>query len=75
MVAQEQEVKNLKIAGPLAYFFSVFRGDSSDFLELSDFGEVSDFVELSVVALPSFFDPESPLEELDEEDGEDDFLA
>ncbi|HEX3353868.1 MAG TPA: hypothetical protein VHS34_13705 [Terriglobales bacterium] len=68
-------MKNLKIAARLAYFFSVFRGDSSDFFELSDFGEVSDFVELSVVALPSFFDAESPLEELDEEDGEDDFLA
>jgi hypothetical protein len=69
-----------------AYFFSPFFADSSDFFELSDLRELSDrwessdFDELSAFEessdfLPSFFDAESPLEELEEEEGAEDFLA
>ncbi len=69
-----------------AYFFSAFL-DSPDFFELSDFRELSDrsessdFDELSVLdessdfAFPSFFVAESPLEELEEEEGAEDFFA
>jgi hypothetical protein len=69
-----------------AYFFPAFLADSSDFFELSDLRELSDcressdfdelsaFEESSDFALASFFDAESPLEELDEE-GAEDFLA
>ena len=65
-----------------AYFFSLFLFDeSSDFFELSDFWELSDLEELSDFEessdfdLPSFFEDESPLEELEEEEGAEDFLA
>ena len=58
-----------------AYFFSAFLDDSSDFLELSDFDELSALDESSDFALPSFFEAESPLEELEEEEGAEDFLA
>ena len=58
-----------------AYFFSAFLDDSSDFLELSDFCEVSDVEDSSDFDLPSFFEAESPLEELEEDEGAEDFLA
>jgi len=53
--------------------------ESSDFFELSDFDpsdfwELSDFEVSSDFDLPSFFEEESPLEELEEEAAED-FLA
>jgi hypothetical protein len=64
------------------YFFSLFLLDkSSDFFELSDFWELSDLEELSGFEessdfdLLSFFEEESPLEEFDEEEGAEDFLA
>ncbi len=60
---------------PQAYFFSAFFDDSSDFLEPSDFWELSDFEESSDFDLPSFLEDESPLEELEEEEGAEDFLA
>lgn len=64
-----------------AYLFSAFFADSSDFFERSDCWELSDLDELSVLdessdfAFPSFFVAESPLEELEEEGGAEDFLA
>jgi hypothetical protein len=64
------------------YFFSLFLLDnSSDFFELSDFWELSDLEELSGFEessdfdLLSFFEEESPLEEFEEEEGAEDFLA
>ena len=64
-----------------AYFFSLFLlVESSDFFELSDFDasdfwELSDFEDSSDFDLPSFLEEESPLEELEEEEGAEDFLA
>jgi hypothetical protein len=63
--------------------FSLFLEDSleepsDDFFALSDFGELSDFEESSDLDRSSFFEEESPLEELeefDDEDGAEDFLA
>ena len=61
--------------GKKSYFFSAFLLDSSDFLELSDFDDLSVLDESSDFAFPSFFVAESPLEELEEEEGAEDFLA
>ena len=64
-----------------AYFFSLLLDESSDFFELSDFWELSDLEELSDFEessdfdLLSFFEEESPLEEFEEEEGAEDFLA
>ena len=67
---------------PQTYFFSLsLLDESSDFFELSDFWELSDLEELSGFEessdfdLPSFFEEESPLEEFEEEEGAEDFLA
>jgi len=64
-----------------AYFFSLLLDESSDFFELSDFWELSDLEELSDFEessdfdLLSLFEEESPLEEFEEEEGAEDFLA
>ena len=64
----------------VSYFLSLFLAESSDFLDRSDFLELSAFSALSCfwdssdLDLPSFLEPESPFEELDEEPAEG-FLA
>ena len=68
-------------SGGQAYFFSLFLDESSAFFGLSDFDEpsdlevLSDFEESSDFDLFSFFEEESPLEEFEEEEGAEDFLA